>query len=582
MSSAIRGIFPFDRQALPQALQGSSDFEYGTLWQNVGHNMGDDPVADTLLRVEAALTQGLPANELPAHPSHVEFPGEVPANATRVTTTVSVDGNQSGLPSNFGYAGARAHVRMSTGLYAAPGEVVTATLPSEIVDSGAYVLVGAHSDKLWSKSQLHRHPEIVRWWYVDDVSMEIGNAFGGPIYIAIEPGSTLGDFQVNFTNAVEAPMFVLGETSDFEWIYSESDNPAPWAELVSNNFIMTVPSHEIRDLTNPTDLMDWWDIALEMEHELYGYLPWPRVERAVFDAQISAGWMHSGYPFMAHDLSVAGVVNVSYMSENGDWGMFHELGHNHQWMPSTLPGTTETGCNFASVYLMEDLVGIEGHNAVDPAQRANRMRSYFDDGSNISNWSVWTALDTYLIIKEEWGWDPITQALSVYYTLPAAEVPTTGDEEFNTWVLHLSNATGYNLAPYHTAWGFPLTQNTHDSLTHFPIWVDDPLRGEYFTYQGILRNLGVNSTTSSSSTFNWETYDNGTNTSLTIYYGPMDMGNQSWVWANSAPLGDSVVGWSDYEITGLSSNSTYYARVKASNEIGDTWFGPVNWTTSSN
>ena len=211
---------------------GWTVIEYGTLWQNVGHNMGDDPVADTLLRVEAALTQGLPANELPAHPSHVEFPGEVPANTTRVTTTVSVDGNQSGLPSNFGYAGARAHVRMSTGLYAAPGDVVTVTLPSEIVDSGAYVLVGAHSDKLWSKSQLHRHPEIVRWWYVDDVSMEVGNAFGGPIYIAIEPGSTLGDFQVNFTNAVEAPMFVLGETSDFEWIYSESDNPAPWAELV--------------------------------------------------------------------------------------------------------------------------------------------------------------------------------------------------------------------------------------------------------------------------------------------------------------------------------------------------------------
>ena len=187
-----------------------------------------------------------------------------------------------------------------------------------------------------------------------------------------------------------------------------------------------------------------------------------------------------------------------------------------------------------------------------------------------------------MIIKEEWGWDPITQALTVYYTLPAAEVPTTGDEEFNAWVLHLSNTTGYNLAPYHAAWGFPLTQNTHDSLTHLPIWVDDPLRGEYFTYQAILRNLGVNNTTSSSSTFSWETYDNGTNTSLTVYYGPMDMGNQSWVWANSASLGDSAVGWSNYEITGLSSNSTYYARVKASSEIGDTWFGPVNWTTSSN
>ena len=81
---------------------------------------------------------------------------------------------------------------MTTGTYAAPGEVVSVTIPPSVVDSGAYILVGAHSDKLWGKDQLHRHPEIVRWWYVDDTDMEVGNAFGGPIYVAIEPGSTLG------------------------------------------------------------------------------------------------------------------------------------------------------------------------------------------------------------------------------------------------------------------------------------------------------------------------------------------------------------------------------------------------------
>ena len=553
---------------------GWTVIEYGTLWEDVGHNMGEDPVADTLLRVEAALTQGLPAHELPAHPSHAEFPGEVPSNATRILRTLTIDGNQSGLPSNFGYAGARAHVRMSTGLYAAPGEVVTVTLPNHTIDSGTYVLVGAHSDSLWSKSQLHRHPQIVRWWYVDDATMEVGNAFGGPIYIAIDPDSTLGDFEVTISNAVKAPMFVLGETSDFEWIYSESENPAPWAELISNNFIMTVPSHEIRDLSNPTELMDWWDLALEMEHELYGYLPWPRVERAVFDAQISAGWMHSGYPFMAHDLSVAGVVNVTHMSENGDWGMFHELGHNHQWMPSTLPGTTETGCNFASVYLMEDLVGVEGHGAVDPEQRASRMRGYFDDGSNISNWSVWTALDTYLIIKEEWGWQPITQALTVYYTLPAAEVPRGDIEEFNAWVLHLSNATGYNLAPYHAAWGFPLTQATFDALEHLPVWVDDPLRGEFYVYDAILRNLSSTNQTSSNADIIWDVYDNGTNTTLTVFYGTSDMGNYSQLWPNSVDMGTPLIG-PDSTTISLTGNVTHYARILTSNEQGDTWFGPI-------
>ena len=374
-------------------------------------------------------------------------------------------------------------------------------------------------------------------------------------------------------------MFVLGDTSDFEWLYSEKENPAPWAELVSNNFIMTVPSSEIRELDNPSQLMNWWDTALNMEHQLYGFEPWPRVERAVFDVQISAGWMHSGYPFMAHDLSVPDVVNYTYMSENGDWGMFHELGHNHQWMPSTLPGNTETSCNFASVYLMEDLVGIEGHSAVDPQQRESRMNSYFDDGSNISNWSVWTALDTFLIIKEEWGWDVITETLSLYYTLPNDEVPIGDVEEFNYWVMHLSNTTGYNLAPYHAAWGFPLNQQTYDALDHLPVWNNDSLRGDFFVYDAIIRNLDSSGETTSTTDLSWETYDNGTNTSLIFYYGTIDMGNQSTGWASSLDLGTSSIGNYSTTVTGLSWGTTYYGRIQASNHENTGWFGPISWTT---
>ncbi len=560
---------------------GWTVIEYGTLWENVGYDLGDDPVADTLLRVEAALTQGLPPNELPAHPSHSEFPGGVPDNATRVTRTVSIDGNQSGLPSNFGYASARAHIRMTTGLYAAPGEVVSVVIPQEVVGSGAYVLVGAHSDSLWGKDQLHRHPEITRWWYIDNPTMDVGNSFGGPIYIAIEPGSTLGNFEVTISNAVESPAYVHGDTEISEWLSEIRYFPAPWAEIESDQFILTVPSHEIRDLDNPDELMDWWDQALSMEHELYGFLPWPRVERAVFDAQISAGWMHSGYPFMAHDLSVPAVVDVSVMSEEGDWGMFHELGHNHQWMPSTLPGTTETGCNFASVYLMEDLVGISGHGAVDPEQRESRMRNYFDNGANIADWSVWTALDTFLIVKEEWTWSPITEALSVYYDLPDSEVPVGDEEEFNAWVIHLSSSTGYNLAPYHAAWGFPITGETFQSLEHLPVWVDDPLRGEFFQYEAILRDLSSPTISGANSTnISWETYDNGTDITLTIFYGTTDGGNQESSWPNSLDYGGTQVGNWTQEITELSCCGTeYYARIRASNAAVESWFGPIEWTT---
>ena len=205
------------------------------------------------------------------------------------------------------------------------------------------------------------------------------------------------------------------------------------------------------------------------------------------------------------------------------------------------------------------------------------MRNYFDDGSNISNWSVWVALDTYLIIKEEWGWGPITEALSVYYTLPAAEVPTSGDEEFNAWVMHLSNATGYNLAPYHAAWGFPLSQATSDDLDHLPVWVDDPLRGEYHAYAAIIRNLSTANVTSSTADVIWDVYDNGTNTTLTIYYGQADMGNNSQLWPNSVSVTAPSVGPGSAEMTFM-GDSTHYIRIKAHNEEGETWFGPISVT----
>ena len=558
---------------------GYTVIPYSTLWSSTGYELGADPVADIILRLEDALMFSLPADELPIHPSHIEFPGEVPLNATRITRTVTVNGTQSGLPSNFGYSNPRSSLRMSTGLYAPPGEIITITVDQETSELGFSILIGAHTDGLWNKEIIKRHSRIYRTWSIENTTTIVANAFGGPIYAYIPAGSAFGEINVTISGAIRAPLFVLGETSDFEWIYSERDNPAPWAELVSNNFIMTVPSSEILDLNNPSQLMNWWDRALEMEHELYGFEPWPRVERAVFDAQISVGWMHSGYPFMAHDLSVPDVVNYTHMSENGDWGMFHELGHNHQWMPSTLPGTTETSCNFASVYLMEDLVGVEGHGAVDPEQRRNRMESYFSDGSNISNWSVWTALDTYLIIKEEWGWNPITEALSVYYNLSPAEVPSTEEEEFNTWVLHLSNSTGYNLAPYHAAWGFPLNENTYSTLEHLPIWVEDPLRGDFFSYDAIIRNIESNDETTSTTDISWETYDNGTNTSLTFYYGVTDMGNQSSGWSSSQNLGSTSVGNHSTTITGLSWGTTYYGRIQVSNDENTVWFGPISWTT---
>ena len=543
------------------------------------YTLNADKIDDLLLNVQEQLMQKLPASELSVHPSSSSFPGSVNATAPRLNRMISIDGDFAGLPSSFGYAGARAHGRMSTGLYAAPGEVVNITLPPEIVNQDVFVLVGGHTDNLWGKSTLSRHPKIHRWWSVDNSSMQVGNAFGGAIYIAIAAGSSLGEFNVTIENAVEMPWYQHGVTNLSDWQTMLRHAPAPTAELSSDFFILTVPSSYIRNLDDPDHAMDFWDAALQMEHNLSGYLPWPRIERAVFDVQISAGWMHSGYPFMAHTASVAGVVNGTYMYENGDWGMFHELGHNHQWMSSTLPGNTETTCNLYSMYLMEDLVGVTGHGSMSSNNRQTRTETYFNNGAQIASWSVWTALETHIQIQEEFGWAPFTAAFQEYYYNYSSQ-PSGDSAEFNQWAIQISLNTGHNLMPYFEAWGFPLLQSSWDTVDHLPVWNTDPLRGWVYEYDAILRDLNSSNVTSGSADLEWNVYDNGTNADLSICWGLFDGGNSSTAWTNCVNLGTSSVGDWQHSVTGLVSSQTYHWRIFGENGNGQNWTDNQTFTTN--
>ena len=62
------------------------------------------------------------------------FPGDVPADAPRVGVTMTVRGQYEGYPTYFGFAQASRPLMVSTGLYAAPGEIVTVTISQDFLD----------------------------------------------------------------------------------------------------------------------------------------------------------------------------------------------------------------------------------------------------------------------------------------------------------------------------------------------------------------------------------------------------------------------------------------------------------------
>ena len=65
--------------------------------------------------------------------------------------------------------------------------------------------------------------------------------------------------------------------------------------------------------------------------------------------------MHSGYPIMGFVSAVPDQVNVTQIRHGGIWGVVHETGHNHQWDSWTISATTETGCNWWSLFVNQNV-----------------------------------------------------------------------------------------------------------------------------------------------------------------------------------------------------------------------------------
>ena len=101
---------------------------------------------------------------------------------------------------------------------------------------------------------------------------------------------------------------------------------------------------------------------------------------------------------MIHTESANELVRPGDARTKGLWGEIHELGHNQQracW--EFPPHTTECTCNLWSVYVHEEVLGING--IISPAQRNTHAEDYAKGGRKLSNWHVFVALETYLQVR---------------------------------------------------------------------------------------------------------------------------------------------------------------------------------------
>ncbi|MBO9593814.1 MAG: M60 family metallopeptidase [Niabella sp.] len=284
------------------------------------------------------------------------FPGLVCNEEPRITATVNLSLKYFDIDQNL-----RISVppvpQFSTGLYAAPGELVEVTVPANMYS--LTLQIGAWTDDLTALGALgpiNRDPSIVSKVQLAPGKNQVRNLYGGHIYI-IPNVSIDNPVSLTFSNVVKSPDYVLGQTNATEWQAALKNSCVPWLELRGKYTIFTVPREYCitSPVPNPQALLEEWDMV--MKEDFYGWQGLKEVAedpidqspvlpmRIVMDNNPKVGYGHSGFPIVAFmDMNwFKFSADLNKLKQSKTWGTHHEIGHNNQqgwWSWSTLGETT--------------------------------------------------------------------------------------------------------------------------------------------------------------------------------------------------------------------------------------------------
>ena len=405
----------------------------------------------------------LPPERARAHPASALFPGAVPADAPRLSGVMAwLDG---GVPDWH-----------SSGYYAPPGEAIGLSVPPDLVGRGYGVRIGAHTDTLWGVAGAWtRMPEVSRWWPLTAGEMRVANPFGGLIYLTVPRGANAGPWSVTLDGVVAAPVYRVGDDLA-AWRDQIRRHPAPWGEVVGRNMVVTTAAEHLRHLDDPAAVAAAWDQLLDLSAELAGEpARRARPERFVADQQLAAGYMHSGYPLMCHLDQARNLVDAAHLTGEGNWGFFHEVGHNHQSGLWTFEGTVEVTVNLFTLYAFEHLVGIPplAHERGSVAFVREQLAKMDFSRPEFAQWQSdpFLALAMYVQLQHAFGWDAFRRVFADYRDLPVPERPANDAAKRDQWLVRFSRTVGRDLGPFFQAWGVPTSDAARASLADLPVWL---------------------------------------------------------------------------------------------------------------
>lgn len=427
-------------------------------------------------------------------PSSNIFPGAIKSGYRFVNKKVNImhqkiDDSLLPIVATLGYSGYDNATMYSTGLYAMAGEYVEIEVPKDADIKDLEVQIGTHSDRLnyWvaGKEDWRRMPIITKRQKLETGKNRLASPFGGLIYINVKPRGDSRAIDFNISHAIEAPLFVLGKSSQQDWENQLKNNKAPWGEMATEHVILTLPDSVLQTIKNPAEVLKLWDLVVLGELDLANIpAPFYRPQRMVPDEHIGGGYMHSGYPIMIHHSPSKKMLSNEIMANpellmkpskgGANWGFFHEIGHNMQNLNWVFGGTTEVSNNFFSLYMFDRLMGgrDESHSGVSSVNTQKMMKKYFAEGPSYEKWKSdpFLGLIMFRQMQEGFGWESFKSFFKEYQIFGSSIGRLNDQKKRDLWVKTYSDVVKRNLAPFWETWGIPISDEVETELAKYPAW----------------------------------------------------------------------------------------------------------------
>ena len=370
--------------------------------------------------------------------------------------------------------------RQPTGYYLSAGSIGEVVVPPELVGRGYSILVGAHTVTHQHREKPKRLDRVTTRFEITQQTTKIGNPLGGGIYIEVPYLETLGPKEIQLRGVIKSPLYSwrsFEKTTADEWL-SQRSHPGPWADFVSDKFMMQVPTSWIYDFDQPEELMTKWDLAMDGVSEFMGILPKDRNKVVAYlqpDLYIQHSGLGIGYP----------QVNELYDPDREETGNsthwflrdpthlsseYHEMGHAQ--LVSGFSGEGEAIVNFPHVYVRNVKFDVD----FDLAFAESSHHKYFTVDEAAINWMVTANFANgqpmdksstpndqfryqhrgyakYADIVRLYGWDAYTNFNRQEHLDFINNVTTNDLSDTDSRILRLSISAGFDLTPLIHFWG---------------------------------------------------------------------------------------------------------------------------------